>query len=170
MTLTSVDIPEDLMDFMDSLVQKGVRKNRKDIFVEALRYYSRFSMYEWNPPQYCIHAHTRVAWVTDQSIRELLRIIEPQKHVEFGESIGRNVRDICMVAEGIDTVKKENWKRSFEFLEFLGYGRFKISQDKINVTDSLLSAQVLQGCLQALFGAKLKLITTSLGMALFQIS
>jgi hypothetical protein len=170
MTLTSVDIPEDLMDFMDSLIQKGVRKNRKDIFVEALRYYSRFSMYEWNPPQYYIHAHTRVAWVTDQSIRELLRILEPQKHLVFGNAVGRNIRDICMIAEGIDTTKKENWKRSLEFLEFLGHGRFKISEDKINATDSFLSAQVLQGCIEALFDRKLKLITSSLGMALFQIS
>jgi len=170
MTLTSVDIPADLMEFMDSLIQKGIRKTRRDIFVEALTYYSRFSMCEWNPPQYYIRAHTRVAWVTDQSIRELLRILEPQKHLEFGNAVGRNIRDICMISEGVDTSKKENWKRSLEFLEVLGYGRFKISEDKINATDSLLSDQVLQGCLEALFDRKLKLITSSLGMALFEIS
>jgi len=158
------------MDFMDSLIQKGIKKNRKDVFVEALRYYSRFSMYEWNPPQYYIQAHSRVAWITDQTIRELLNIIEPQKHVEFGKAIGRNIRDILMVAEGIDTAKKDNWKRSFEFLEFLGHGRFKISDDKINATDSLLSAQVLQGCLESLFNVKLKSVTSSPGMALFQVS
>jgi len=170
MTLTSVDIPEDLMDFMDSLIQKGVRKNRKDIFVEALRYYSRFSMYEWNPPQYYIQAHSRVAWITDQAIRELLSIIEPQKHVEFGKAIGRNIRDVLMVAEGIGTAKKEDWKRPIEFLEFLGYGRFKKLEDKINATDSLLSAQILQGCLESLLNVKLKLVTSSPGMALFQVS
>jgi len=55
-------------------------------------------------------------------------------------------------------------------LEFLGYGRFKKLEDKINATDSLLSAQILQGCLESLFNIKLKLLTSSPGMALFQVS
>jgi len=169
MTLTSVDIPTKLLEFMDELIGKGLKRTRREIFLEALTYYANLRMHQWDPPIYRAHGRSRVVLVEVTALNQILGLMDEDGQLNAGRILGRVLKDILLVDGAVNSSKRENWKATLELLERHGWGHFQLAEDEVFVTDAGLPPRVLRACLEVLTGAPTDLLTESESVAVVRI-
>jgi len=165
MPLTTVDIPKELMDFLDDLVARGVRHSRKEVILEALSYYKALDMVSWRPPIYQLGG-SRVVIIDSECLSELARAAEgpgAERLREVGRKVGRALRDRLIASGLLERADLEDPGGVFEFLKALGWGLFKTSGDGRRVVAVQLAVPppLLHGYLEGLLGVELRAEQTS---------
>ena len=169
MTLTSVDIPPNLVEFMDDIIHKGIKKTRREIFIEALTYYSTLRMQDWSPPIYQAYGRSRVVLLEVTALSQILQLMDKEHQLNVGRILGRVLKDILLVEGAGDSAKRENWKVALDLLEKHGWGKFQLKEEDVFVTDTGLSPEILKACLEVLTGATVELLTESESVAVARI-
>jgi|SRR5208337_1356547 len=158
-TITSVNIPDDLLKYINSLIEKGFVRNRKEVIVSALRNYRRLSMHEWKDPLIFIRG-VRKGLVTRVSINEFARGLPDGVLRDAGRRMGQTLRDVCLATSGADIRKRANWPIAFSHLRDMGWGSFEIKHDSIVVTDCFLPKSLMVSYLAYALGVELSAVPT----------
>jgi len=169
MPLTTVDIPKDVMDYLDGLIAKGIKRSRKEAILEALNFYRTFGMESWSPPRYQFGS-VRLVFLDAEGLTELAKEIDGERLVEAGRRAGYILRDHLIANLGLKVVEGGSWEEVFEFLRNMGWGFFRRSEDKILAANLNVPAPLVQGYLEALLGVRLKALPTrAQDVAIFEI-
>lgn len=169
MPLTTVDIPKDVMDYLDGLIARGVKRSRKEAILEALSFYRTFGMEGWSPPRYQLGS-ARLVFLNAEGLAELAKEIDGERLVEAGRRAGYILRDHLIANLGLKIVQGGSWEEVFEFLKNMGWGVFRMAEDKILASNLGIPAPLVQGYLEALLGVKLRpLPTRAQDVAIFEI-
>lgn len=169
MPLTTVDIPKDVIDYLDDLIAKGVKKSRKEIILEALRYYRLFTMEEWSPPRYQLGS-VKLVFLNVEGLFEVAKEIDDEKLIEAGRRAGYILRDHLIAYLGFKLVETGSWDEVFEFLKNMGWGIFRKANDKILASNLNAPAPLIQGYLEALLGVRIRALPTKAqDVAIFEV-
>ncbi len=169
MPLTTVDIPKDIIDYLDELIARGVKRSRKEIVLEALRFYKMFTMEGWSPPRYQMGA-VRLVFMNSEGLFEVAKEVSSDRLVEAGRRAGFILRDHLIASFGLKLMEGGSWDEVFEFLKNMGWGVFKRADDKILASNLSVPAPLVQGYLEALLGVKLRALPTKApDVAIFEV-
>ncbi|MEM2213454.1 MAG: ribbon-helix-helix domain-containing protein [Candidatus Nezhaarchaeales archaeon] len=169
MPLTTVDIPKDIIDYLDDLIARGVKRSRKEVVLEALRYYRMFTMEDWNPPRYQLGS-VKLVFLNVEGLFEVAKEVDGEKLVEAGRRAGYILRDHLIANLGFKLIEGGSWEEVFEFLKNMGWGVFRRADDKILASNLSIPAPLIQGYLEALLGIRLRTLPTKAqDVAIFEI-
>jgi len=166
--VTTVDIPEKMIEYMDELVRKGIVRYRKQVILGALESYRKLEIHRWSAPYYNVGGQ-RVVLINEQSFRKLMASLSEQRLRKAGRELGHAFKNHFYVELGTDTTDRSNWGVAFDFLRNLGWGNFTIIEKKVHVTDGGLNFSFIHGCLEALLSVKLLVVVSNVNMAIFEI-
>jgi hypothetical protein len=170
MPVTSVNIPNGLLKYIDSLVKQGVVKSRKDVVLKALENYRRFSMHEWQEPRIRIFG-VRGTFLTLRSFNELVKELTGEQLYEVGRRMGRALKELCLTNFNSDITKRENWNVAFQVLrDICGIGSFKVSDNKIIVHNPFYPIPLLHGYLETALDVRLKRVETLEDVAIYELA
>jgi hypothetical protein len=157
------------MDYLDGLIARGVKRSRKEAILEALSFYRTFGMESWSPPRYQLGS-ARLVFLNAEGLVELAKEIDGERLVEAGRRAGYILRDHLIANLGLKMVQGGSWEEVFEFLKNMGWGVFRMAEDKILAANLGVPAPLVQGYLEALLDVKLKpLPTRAQDIAIFEI-
>jgi len=174
MPITTVNIPEDLLKYIDSLVAKGVARSKQEVIIKALQNYRKFHMHEWHDPLIIIRGFRR-ALINQRSLNEILKKFSEEELYEIGKKMGFTLKDSCLASFGVDSTNRENWELALKLLEDNGWGIFKIEKDKNNkeklriiIYNPFFPKKLLHGYLETALGVKFSLIPTVEDVAILE--
>ena len=153
--VTSLRVPREVINYLDSLVDRGVRRSRTEVIVEALRFHRLLTIGGWAPPRYMVD-HVRCLLITEHALRDFLREMPEDRVIKLGRGLGATARKLLFSVEGVDVAKLENWFRGLEVLEKWGWCSLKVDEKSLIAMDLAIPASLLQGCLEGLLKVELK--------------
>jgi len=166
--VTTVDIPEKMIEYIDQLVRKGIVRYRKQVILGALESYRKLEIHRWSAP-YLNVGGQRMILINEQSLRKLMASLPEQRLRKAGRELGHAFKNHFYVDLGTDTTDRSNWEVAFDYLRILGWGNFTSIQDKVRVTDGGLNFSFIHGCLEAFLSVKLLVVVSNVNMAIFKI-
>jgi hypothetical protein len=166
--ITSFDIPQDLLSFLDDLVRDGVARSRREIVLRALQAYIKLQIHKWNGSFIIING-IRKGLVSKGSLLELTREMSDKQLFEAGTRMGKALRDSAK-GRKLDISLPENHKQALQMLEDFGWGRFSIEGSRITIAEPLLPAPVTHGYLEAALGTTLQQLESVEEIHFFEIT
>lgn len=163
-----MDVPTDLMEYMDKLVAQGLARNRREIIVKALANYKKLRMHEWESELLRFYGF-RAGILTQRSYQGLIAELSEEQLMEAGRRMGHTLKDLCLANFGANTENPENWKLAFRVFQDMGTGLISQDDDQITIGRPYHSTALLGGYLETVLGAKLMPVTTVEDVAIFQI-
>jgi len=168
MPATTVNIPSDILKFMDSLVESGVAHSRRQIVVEALGYYRDLTMHEWVPGRITVR-QLRRALMTQKSIEQLTLKMTDQDLYESGVRMSHTLFDSMLAGWRKDPKVAENHQLAFQLLSQIGWGTFTLSDGRLIINSPFLPKHLIRGYLAAALGLHLDIVQTIEDLAIFDI-
>jgi Arc/MetJ-type ribon-helix-helix transcriptional regulator len=165
---TTVDIPQDLLRFMDDLVSRGTARSRREIVVSALSYYQKFTMFDWSDDRILVR-NLRRALLTQRGVEQLTLNMSDEELYEAGKRLAQTLLDSLLATFGKNSRKPDNYQLVMELLSDIGWGKFTLLDDRIVVNSPFLQKQLLRGYLERGLGLQLRLAPTIEDVAIFEI-
>ena len=169
MPVTTVDVPTDLMEYMDNLVAQGLARNRREIIVRALANYKKLRMYEWESELIRFYGF-RAGILTQKSYQGLIAELNDRQLMEAGKRMGHTLKDLCLANFGARTENPENWKLAFQIFQDMGTGGISQDDDRITISKPYHPTVLLNGYLDTVLGTKLTAVKTVEDVAIFEIN
>lgn len=166
MPVTTFDIPQHILDFIDELVDSGGVRNRREIVVRALENFIKLQMNKWNGSVIILYG-VRQGLISSGSLRELLRGRTEEELYEIGRRMGQTLRDTALVSEGLDTTLPENHKAATQMLQVGGWGTYKVTDEQIIIAEPYLPSALIHGYLETALSLTLKRVETSEDVCVF---
>ena len=166
--VTSFDIPQDLLSFLDELVRDGIARSRREIVVRALRTYIKLQIHKWNG-SFIIVNGIRKGLVSKGSLMELTREMSDKQLFEAGRRMGKALQDSAK-GRNLDISLPENYKPALQMLEDFGWGRFNIEGSRITIAEPLLPAAVTHGYLETALATTLEQLDSVEEIHFFEIT
>lgn len=159
MPLTTVDIPKELIEYLDGLVARGLKHSRKEAILEALSFYRALGMDSWRAPVYQL-AGARVVIVDCEGLAKLVELASragAEGLKEVGRAAGRMLRD-RLTASGLlpSPLSPAGWEAVFGLLTSLGWGRFRLADGKVVAVQLAVPPALVEGYLEGLLGVGLR--------------
>ncbi len=167
MVVTTFDVPKDLLKFMDSLVEKGVARSRREIVTNALEFYKKYDMQDWDEP-FIVIRRLRRAFITQRSMEQLTLEMSEDDLWKAGNRMGQILRDSLLATYGKDSTDPVNYPLAFSVLESVGLGKFSLDKNRVVVRNPFMPKHLLHGYLQRGLGMKLRYVSTVEDIAIFQ--
>jgi Arc/MetJ-type ribon-helix-helix transcriptional regulator len=168
MPSTTVNIPDDIMSFLDQLIERGLARSRREIIVDALKRYQELTMYDWAHDRIVVR-ETRRAFMTQKSLEQLTLGMTDQELYESGKRMSQTLLDSMLANWGKDPRKPENRLHALEILSQIGWGKFTLTDGRIIINSPFLSKPLMRGYLEAGLGVPLNHIQTVEDLAIFEI-
>jgi len=166
MPVTTFDIPNDLLSFIDDLIMSGKARNRREIVVRALEIFVKFQAQNWNGPLIVIH-RVRKGLISKGSIAELVSGMSEEKLYSAGKRMGKTLRDLA-IDRRLDISQPGNHKAALQMLEDFGWGMFLMDQGRITIIGAFLPAAVIHGYLETALAITLTRIDTTEDIIVFE--
>jgi len=166
MPVTSLDIPNEMMEYLQRITGRGKTRSKRNIILQALEAYRKFTMHEWQDSYYHIRGF-RYGFVSRRALEELLKDLADEQAYEAGKRAGRILKDCCLATLNFDTTDEKNWTRAFQIIIEYGWGQIQFDEHRIVVQRPFLSKRVLRGYLEAVLGVRLSEVNTEEDMAIF---
>lgn len=159
MPITTVDIPEHLLKFIDDLVHRKVARNRKEIIVRALEIYVKFQVHKWRRSLIFVN-DIRKGLLSKGSLEGLTFGMSENELYEAGKRMGWTLRDSANQRR-LDISLPKNHEAALGMLEDFGWGDFETEDNRITVTDCLFPAPLIQGYLETALAIRLRRIESA---------
>jgi len=166
--VTTVDIPEKMIEYIDELIRKGIVRHRKQVILGALESYQKLEIHRWSAPHYSVGGQ-RVVLIDEQGFRKLMALLPEQRLKEAGLELGHKFKNHFLVELGTDITDRSNWGVAFDFLRNLGWGNFTMMEEKVHVSNGGVNFAFIHGCLETLLSVKLRVVTSNVSMAIFEM-
>lgn len=168
MPITSFDIPQDQLDFIDELVKSGVVRNRREAVVQAIQKYREYDIWKWNTP-FLIWRSFRRAMITKRGLELLTEKMSDEELYAAGRRMGKTVNDSMIVNFGREPNDPENLKLGLNMLEQCGIGQFQIENNTLIIRHPFFPKEMLRGYLETAFFLSLKPVSTLEDIAVMKI-
>lgn len=167
MPVTTIDIPEETMQYVDSLLKNGKVKSLKALISDMLAFHKAFSMSEWND-NIIYFFGLRHAFFSQRSLRLLVEKMKTEERLETGRRMGQTWIDAHFARYSVP-IDKEKWQQAFKILEDVGWGTFELSGKTLVVKRPFLPIEILHGYLETGLQVKLERVTTTDQIGVFNI-
>jgi hypothetical protein len=167
MPVTTFDIPDDLLAFIDDLVSRGIVRNRREVVVRALEVYAKLQVQRWNGPLILVHG-VRKGLISKGSIAELVAGMSDKELYNAGRRMGKTLKDLAL-DKRLDISLPENHKAALQMLEDFGWGRIVLDDKRITITGAFLPASVIHGYLETAISVGLDRVDTTEDLMVFEI-
>jgi Arc/MetJ-type ribon-helix-helix transcriptional regulator len=165
---TTVDIPPDLLQFIDELVSRGIARSRREIVVSALSYYQKYTMFDWSDDRILVRKLRR-ALMTQKGVQQLTSKLSDQEFYEAGKRMAQTLLDSLLASFGKDAREPDNYRLVMQLLSDLGWGEFTLTENRIVANSPFMHKQLLRGYLEHGLGLQLRLVPTIEDLAIFEI-
>lgn len=168
MPTTTVNIPSDILSFMDQLIEQGLARSRREIVVEALKHYRELTMHDWRHGSIVVRQLRRTL-MTQKSLEQLTLGMTDQEFFESGKRMSQTLLDSMLATWGKDPRRPENHQLAFEVLAHIGWGKFTLGDGRIVVNSPFMPKHLICGYLEDGLGLRLHLIETVEDLAILEI-
>lgn len=156
------------MDFMDELVRDGSARNRREIFVKALRTFVRVQGHKWTGSLIFMNG-VRTGLISKGSLGKLVSEMSEDGRRKAGRSMGNTLKALAM-GRGRDLTQPENYKVALQMIEEFGWGNLAIDNKRITITSCLFPEEVIRGYLETALSRTLDIVESSEDINVFQIT
>ena len=165
MTVTTVDIPKELLQSIDGLVQQKRVRNRREVIVRALETFMNLQVYRWTSHRIYING-IRKAIVSKGSLSELESGLSDEDLYDAGRRMGKTLRDMG-IEQKIDVSLPKNHKAALRILENEGWGGFSVDDERITVTNPVFLSPLMHGYLESALSIRLSVLDTTEDILVF---
>jgi len=165
----TVDIDEDLFNYLEFLERTRYIKNKNEALHTALLLFKKLSMHDWLPDIYRIGEH-RVVLMDQGMLLDLFESLTEQEIHRVGSMTALKRKVLKPEFRDINLTNKANWPLVFNELRNLGWGSFERVEDEIKIEGSAVPSAYLLGYLETLFKVNLEEHHTKVeGLIIFKI-
>jgi hypothetical protein len=168
MVVTTVDIPDTLLNFIDDLVSRDKARNRREVIVAALTFYKNYEVFNWLRSRISIGGF-RKAMISYNLIEQLQSKLTPEELYEMGKAMGLTLRDYMLLNYGKDSTNRENFALELAHISAMGWGEFSITDNRIRVDEPFMPKPLLQGYIESGLEIRVREVATVENVALFEI-
>lgn len=151
----TVDIDEDLYNYLEFLERTRYIKNKNEALHISLLLFKKLSMHDWLPDIYRI-GNRRVIIMDHGMLLDLFESLSEHEIYRIGSTTALKRKVLKPEFRDIDLTKKGNWPLVFNELRNLGWGIIERIEDEIKVESSSVPAAYLRGYLETLFKVSLE--------------
>ena len=165
----TVDIDEDLFNYLEFLERTRYIKNKNEAMHTALLLYKKLSMHDWLPDVYRIGEH-RVVLMDQGMLLDVFESLSEHEIHRVGSMTALKRKVLKPEFRDINLTNKGNWPLVFNELRNLGWGSFERVEDEIKIEGSAVPSAYLRGYLETLFKVDLEEHHTKVeGLIIFKI-
>ena len=170
MPVTSIDVSESVLNYVNDLQKRGKIKSFKAFVEELIEFHKYFTMSEWTENLFYFHG-LRYGHISQRSIRLLVDNLDEEDKIKAGRMMGTTFKDLYFAVYGSSLAiqNKEEWNIALNLLERQGWGSFEIKGDVIAVRRPFLPLELLHGYLEEAFNVELEKVSTTENIGIFRI-
>lgn len=146
----TVEIDDDLYEYLEFLERMGIIYHKGEAVVRALGFFKRLSMHDWTPGQYRI-GDSRVILMERGMLLDLLESLTEFEMYRAGSLTALKRRIMKPEFREIDLTKPSNWMIILKELESFGWGTFTRVDNEIKVENCALPFEFIRGYLEYMF-------------------
>lgn len=168
MVVTTVDIPDELLEYVDYITSSKKARNRREVLINALSFYKRYDGLNWRDSKISVGGF-RKAMLGQKFVDLLQNCLTQEQLYEIGRRYGPTLHDYLLVNFGKESSDRPNYESALQHLSDMGWGTLKLQDSRIVASDSFLPEPLLRGYLEAALGTELESIPTTESIVLFEI-
>ena len=158
----TVEIDDDLYNYLEFLERTRYIKNKSQAIHKALLLFRRLSMHDWLPDIYRI-GENRVIVMDRGMLLDLFESLTEYEIYRVGSMTALKRKVLKPEFRDINLTKKANWPLVLNELQNLGWGNFEKVEDEIKIENMAVPPQYLKGYLETMFKVTLEEHHTNIG-------
>lgn len=151
----TVDVDEDLYNYLEFLERTRYIKNKDEALHTALLLFKKLSMHDWLPDTYRI-GENRVILLDHGMLLDVFESLSENEIYRVGSMTALKRKVLKPEFRDINLTNKGNWPLVFNELRNLGWGKFERIEDEIKIEGSAVPSAYLRGYLETLFKVNLE--------------
>ncbi len=155
MKKVTVEIDEDLYNYLEFLERTRYIRNKNEALHKALILFRKLSMHDWLPDTYRI-GENRVIIMDRGMLLDLFESLTEYEIYRVGSMTALKRKVLRPEFRDINLTKKANWPLVLNELQNLGWGTFEKIEDEIKVENTAVPPQYLKGYLETMFKVTLE--------------
>jgi hypothetical protein len=155
MKKVTVEIDEDLYNYLEFLERTRYIRNKNEALNKALILFRKLSMHDWLPDTYRI-GENRVIIMDRGMLLDLFESLTEYEIYRVGSMTALKRKVLKPEFRDINLTKKANWPLVLNELQNLGWGTFEKIEDEIKVENTAVPPQYLKGYLETMFKVNLE--------------
>ena len=155
MKTISVEIGDDLYDYLDFLEKMKFIRNKEEAVAKALRFFQRLAMHNWLPHIYRIE-DDRVILLERGMFLDIFETMTEEEIYNVGRISALKRKVMKPDLRDVDLTKPTNWGIVLKELQNLGWGTFTRTRNEIKVEYCAVHTLYLRGYLETMFKVELR--------------
>ena len=151
----TVEVDDDLYNYLEFLERTRYIKNKSQAIHKALLLFRRLSMHDWLPDIYRI-GENRVIVMDRGMLLDLFESLTENEIYRVGSMTALKRKVLKPEYRDINLTKKANWPLVLNELQNLGWGTFEKVEDEIKIENPAVPPQYLKGYLETMFKVTLE--------------
>lgn len=151
----TVEVDDDLYNYLEFLERTRYIKNKSQAIHTALLLFRRLSMHDWLPDIYRI-GENRVIVMDRGMLLDLFESLTENEIYRVGSMTALKRKVLKPEYRDINLTKKANWPLVLNELQNLGWGTFEKVEDEIKIENTAVPPQYLKGYLETMFKVTLE--------------
>ena len=155
MKKVTVEIDEDLYNYLEFLERTRYIRNKNEALHKALILFRKLSMHDRLPDTYRI-GENRVIIMDRGMLLDLFESLTEYEIYRVGSMTALKRKVLKPEFRDINLTKKANWPLVLNELQNLGWGTFEKIEDEIKIENTAVPPQYLKGYLETMFKVNLE--------------
>ena len=151
----TVELDDDLYNYLEFLERTRYIKNKSQAIHKALLLFRRLSMHDWLPDIYRI-GENRVIVMDRGMLLDIFESLTEYEIYRVGSMTALKRKVLKPEYRDINLKKKANWPLVLNELQNLGWGNFEKVEDEIKIENTAVPPQYLKGYLETMFKVTLE--------------
>lgn len=167
--LTTVELSDDIVNYIDLAIKRGRFRHLKEFVNYCLKLAVTYSMDEWDMSRGVFYIHPcRIALMPAEVIPTLITMVPEEARREAIESIASCLKPRIRFFR-FTPKNPEHREKILELLTLHGIGRFTCQKDAIEVSYSILPADMVKLLLEIILETKLEVVEATKASYIFRI-
>ena len=155
MPVVTVEIEEDLYNYLEFLERMRFIRSKEEGVRKALIFFKKLSIHDWLPDVYRIGG-SRVIIMDRGMLLDIFELLTEYEIYRAGSLCALKRKALKPEFREIDLTKPGNWMIVLKELENFGWGVFKRIGNEIRVENLAVPTQYLRGYLETMFKVELE--------------
>jgi hypothetical protein len=165
----TVDLEEDLYNYLEFLERTRYIRNKEDAVRKALILFKNLSMHDWLPDIYRI-GESRIILMDRGMLLDIFELLSEPEIYRAGHLTAMKRKVLKPEFRDINLTRPGNWPIVLKELQNLGWGHFEKVEREIKVEHCAVPIEYLRGYLETMFQVNLKQHPTKIeGLVIFRV-
>lgn len=151
----TVEIPEDLYNYLDFLEKRRMIKSKAQAVKTALEFYKMLAVHDWLPNLYRMGG-SRVILIETGALLDIFHALRDEEIYTVARMSAFKKKALNPLLSEADLTNPENWGIVLRELEIMGWGKFTRINREIRVESCPIPTPYLLGLLETLFKTRFK--------------